>query len=173
MKVEIFTFCDAATVDLSGNLNILGASDNLHVLQSPIVLPSCALAFRCRFERIEEGTKLFRLSFIDSNGTPIIRALERQTQIHIAPDFLTTTFQMIVIMVRTKLPSFGEYSIDLAVDGRHEASIPLYVRQKLNVPPTQPPTPTTESHPQITARDFNPFGTAGAQKLPAGPQARA
>jgi hypothetical protein len=32
-----------------------------------------------------------------------------------------------------KLPKFGEYSIDLAVDGRAEASLPLYVK-KLNEP---------------------------------------
>jgi hypothetical protein len=28
-----------------------------------------------------------------------------------------------------KIDSFGEYSIDLALDGRHEGSIPLFVRQ--------------------------------------------
>jgi hypothetical protein len=35
-----------------------------------------------------------------------------------------------------KLPNFGEYSIDLGVDGRHEASIPLFVRQ-VNQSPQQ------------------------------------
>ena len=27
-----------------------------------------------------------------------------------------------------KIDAFGEYSIDLAIDGRHEGSIPLFVR---------------------------------------------
>jgi hypothetical protein len=34
-----------------------------------------------------------------------------------------------------KLPKFGEYSIDLAIDGRHEASFPLFVK------PTAPVIP--------------------------------
>jgi hypothetical protein len=140
--VEIFTLCDAATVDSGGNLNILGAFDALNALQVPIVHPTCALAIRCRFETIEEGTIRLCLSIIDSNGRPIMQDLERQTQIHIAPDVPTTTHQIILIMVRTKLPSFGDYSIDFAVNGRHEASIPLYVRQIPLVPPPQPqPSP--------------------------------
>lgn len=166
MKVEIFTLCDAATLDSRGNLNILGASDNLHVRQAPIVLPPFAVAIRCRFERIEEGTKWFRLSFFDPTGRPVMRNLERQTQIHIGPEFPTTTYQMVVIMVRTKIPSFGEYSIDLAVDGRQEASIPLYVGQIPLVPPTQAPTPPAQPRPQITPKCFKPSRNSKMAKTP-------
>jgi len=34
-----------------------------------------------------------------------------------------------LVIQQLKLPGFGEYSIDLAVDDRHEASIPLVVSQ--------------------------------------------
>jgi hypothetical protein len=135
MKVEIFTVCDAATVDLAGSLNILGAFDTLNALQAPFVHPEWALAIRCRFERIEVGTKKLRLSIVDPCGTPIIQTLERQIKIHIAPNLSATSFTIVVMMVRTKLPSFGDYSINLALDGRHEASIPMYVRQALSLPP--------------------------------------
>jgi hypothetical protein len=36
---------------------------------------------------------------------------------------------MILNLQGLKFPGFGEYSIDLAIDGRHEASLPLYVRK--------------------------------------------
>jgi hypothetical protein len=28
-----------------------------------------------------------------------------------------------------KISDYGEYSIDLAIDGRHEASLPLYINR--------------------------------------------
>jgi hypothetical protein len=36
-----------------------------------------------------------------------------------------------------KLPKFDEYSIDLAIDGRHEASIPLFVKLSPPVDPSK------------------------------------
>jgi hypothetical protein len=39
-----------------------------------------------------------------------------------------------------KLPNYGEYSIDLGIDGRHEASIPLFVRPAPGQQPTAPPS---------------------------------
>jgi hypothetical protein len=33
------------------------------------------------------------------------------------------------VLQNLTFPAFGDYSIDLAIDGRHEASIPIYVRE--------------------------------------------
>jgi len=147
MKVELFTLCDAATVDAGGKLNILGSFDRINALQAPIVHPLCAMAVKCRFEKVEEGPKRIRISVIDSDGRLIMPTLEAQIQIHIPPDSLTATAQLVLVIPQIKLPNFGEYSIDLAVDGRQEASIPLYVKQIPLVPPMQPPAPQ-ESQPQ-------------------------
>jgi hypothetical protein len=147
MKVELFTLCDAATVDSGGKLNILGCFDRINALQAPIVHPLCALALKCRFERVEEGQKRIRISVIDTDGRLIMPTLDAQIQIHIGPDSSTATAQLVLIIPQIKLPSFGEYSIDLAVDGRQEASIPLYVKQIPLVPPMQSPAPQ-EPQPQ-------------------------
>jgi hypothetical protein len=40
----------------------------------------------------------------------------------------TSTVSMALGIQQLKLPKFGEYSIDLAIDGRHEASVPLFVK---------------------------------------------
>ena len=147
MKVEIFALCDAATVDMAGKLNILGTFDCINSHQSPIVHPLCAVAMKCRFTKVEEGQKRFRISVIDSDGRLIMPSLDAQTQIHIPPDSSTATAQFVLVMPQIKLPNFGEYSIDLAVDGRQEASIPLYVKQIPLLPPMPPPSPP-EAHPE-------------------------
>ena len=70
MKVEIFTLCDAATVDAVGKLNILGSFDRLNATAAPVVHPQCSLAIKLRFQRIEEGKKQLRVTFIDQDGIP-------------------------------------------------------------------------------------------------------
>ena len=41
----------------------------------------------------------------------------------------TVTSHFVMVIQQIRLPKFGEYTIDLAVDGRQLGSIPLYVTQ--------------------------------------------
>ena len=132
MNVEIFTLCDAATLDTAGKLNILGSFDRLNAAAEPIVHVHCALALKLRFERIEEGDKKFRLAFVDSDGAPVMPPLEGTAQVRFQDNDSSSTVSMALGIQQLKLPKFGEYSIDLAIDGRHEASVPLFV--KLSAP---------------------------------------
>ena len=76
MKVEILTLCDAATVDAAGKLNILGAFDRLNAASEPITHPQCALAVKVRFERIEEGNKKIRVTFVNADGAPVMPSID-------------------------------------------------------------------------------------------------
>lgn len=127
MKVEIFTLCDAATTDAAGKLNILGSFDRLNVREAPVTHPQCALAIKLRFERLEAGQKRIRIAFVDSDGASVMPTLDTTTQVQFGPDDSTATASLVLVIQQLKLPRFGEYSIDLAVDDRHEASIPLLV----------------------------------------------
>jgi uncharacterized protein DUF6941 len=127
MKVEIFTLCDAATTDAVGKLNILGSFDRLGAQQAPVTHPQCALAIKLRFERLEEGQKRIRIAFVDSDGASVMPTLDATTQVRFGPTDSTSTASLVLVIQQLKLPRFGEYSIDLAVDDRHEASIPLIV----------------------------------------------
>ena len=129
MKVEIFTLCDAATTDAGGKLNILGSFDRLNAKEAPVTHPQCALAIKLRFERLEEGAKRIGISFVDSDGASVMPTLNTTTQVQFPPDEPSATACLVLVLQQLKLPKVGEYSIDLAVDGRHEASIPLFVRQ--------------------------------------------
>lgn len=129
MKVEIFTLCDAATTDAGGKLNILGSFDRLMAKEAPVTHPQCALAIKLRYERLEEGQKRIRISFIDSDGTSVMPTLDAPTQVQFPPNEPSVTSCLVLVLQQLKFPKFGEYSIDLAVDDRHEAAIPLFVRQ--------------------------------------------
>ena len=76
MKVEVLTLCDAATVDAAGKLNILGAFDRLNATAEPITHPHCALAVKLRFERIEEGHKKIRVTFVNADGAPVMPPID-------------------------------------------------------------------------------------------------
>ena len=127
MKVEIFTLCDAATIDAGGKLNILGSFDRLNAKEAPMTHPQCALAIKLRFERVEEGQKRMRIAFIDSDGASVMPTLNATTQARFGPNDSTASASLALVIQQLKLPAFAEYSIDLAVDDRHEASIPLLV----------------------------------------------
>ena len=127
MKVEIFTLCDAATNDAGGKLNILGSFDRLMARQEPITHPQCALAIKLRFERVEEGEKRLRIALVDSDGKPVMPTIDAATQMKFTDDSPTATASVVLNIQQLKLPHFGEYAIDVAVDERHEASIPLFV----------------------------------------------
>ena len=54
MQTEIFTLCDAATLD-HGKLNILGSFDTIWARAFPLDHPMCAVACKLRFEMGEDG----------------------------------------------------------------------------------------------------------------------
>lgn len=128
MKLEIFTLCEAATVS-GGRLNILGAFDRIHSNKTPITHPICAIAIRMRFEKIETGTKRIRISFINADGKPVMPTLEQTCTVKDDKYKLSSILNLVLLIQQIKLNDFGAYSIDLAVDGRLEGSIPVYVIQ--------------------------------------------
>jgi hypothetical protein len=130
MKVEIFTLCDAATVDAAGKLNVLGSFDRLNAREVPVIHPQCALAIKLRFERVEEGQKRLRIAFVDQDGVAFMQNLDATTEVRFDGDDPSATVSLALNIQQLRLPRFDEYSIDLAVDGRQEASIPLFVRRQ-------------------------------------------
>jgi len=129
MKVEIFTLCDAATTDAAGKLNILGAFDRFNAREAPVAHPQCALAIKLRFKRSEEGEKRVQIAFVDSDGASAMLTLDATAQVKFrsSDPSSTTTASLVLVIHQLRLPRFGEYSINLAVDDRPEASIPLFV----------------------------------------------
>ncbi len=142
MKVEIFNLCDYAYIDAGGKLSLIGVFDTVLSREAPVTQGLCSLAIRMRFEKIEEGLKKLKISFVNADGFPILPTFESQVAIQIPPSGQHATSQIVSIISQLTFSSFGEYSVDLAIDGRQEASTPVFVRQVPSLPPNlQPPLP--------------------------------
>lgn len=140
MKTEIVTLCDAAT-EYGGKLNILGSFDCLWVRQLPAIHPHCAIALRLRFNRVEEGNHRLRVNFMDEDGHPVVPTIDANLAVRFGPDDESTVANLVLNLQQIKLNKHGYYSIDVAIDSRQEASLPLMVKPA----PSSPAPPTPES----------------------------
>lgn len=128
MNVEIFAICDAATA--SGKLSLVGVFDAIMSATEPVTHNACTLAVRMRFEKIEEGKKELRIAIVDIDGNEVFPTLRTNIEVQVRPTVSSATVQIVVQIQQLKLPRFGEYQIDLAIDGRVEKSIPLFARKR-------------------------------------------
>jgi hypothetical protein len=129
MKVEIFTLCDFAQAEPTGKMNIVGTFDRILAKEAPVNRAVFAVAARLRFEAHEEGAKTVALSFIDSDGQRVIPLLRAQFNLKVQANEATATLNYVMVIPQIKFARFGDYQIDLAIDDKVEASIPLYVRK--------------------------------------------
>lgn len=128
MQIEIFALCDAATGDL-GKLSMLGAFDTIRALKTPAVHPQCTIALRVRFERIERGEHKVVVHFANSDGKNVILPAQGAITMNFADEQSSGVANLILNIQGLKLEKFGEYSIDLAIDGQQKASLPLFVKE--------------------------------------------
>ncbi len=129
MKVELFVLCDAAT-DYHGKLNILGTFDSIWTKQIPAAHPLCAVALRLRFLKIEEGEHKIKISIVDEDGKAVVKPVEANISVLFKNTPLTSiSTNMILNLQGLKFENYGEYSVDLAIDGRHEASLPIHINK--------------------------------------------
>ncbi len=142
MEIEVFALCDAAT-ESGGKLNILGTFDRIAARQLPVLHSHCAVALRIRFERIESGDHRVRLNFVDMDGQPVIPPLDGQISMNISPEARSLCANLILNLNNLRLERGGEYSIDLAIDGRQVRSLPLFVSLVEKKPETPADTGNT------------------------------
>lgn len=127
MNIQIAVLCDAAT-DYQGKLNLLGAFDTIFTRKLPAIHPSCAIVLRAIFTRVETGKHRVRIDFVDEDGKSVLQPLDLPFEVVMPPQAVTLSRNFIVNLQQVKLERAGSYSVDVAIDGRHEASIPLCVR---------------------------------------------
>jgi hypothetical protein len=135
MTIQIAVLCDAAT-DYNGKLNLLGTFDTIVTSQLPAVHPQCSIALRMAFSRIEEGAHKVKMNFVDEDGRLVMPSIDMPVDVAVPAEanFLVRNFIINIQQLKFERP--GQYSIDVAIDGRHEASIPLLVKH--NPPAAEP-----------------------------------
>ena len=129
MQIQVAVLCDAAT-DYNGKLNLLGTFDTILTNQLPAIHPQCSVALRIVFNKIEEGSHKVKMNFVDEDGKLVMPSIDMPVDIMMPADanFLVRNF--IINIQQLKFEKPGQYAIDLAVNGRHETSIPLQVKHQ-------------------------------------------
>jgi len=129
MNIQMAVLCDAAA-DYGGKLNILGTFDTIVTNHLPAVHPQCSIALRISFNKIEEGAHKVKVNFVDEDGKFVMPSIEMPVEVTMPADanFLVRNF--VINIQQLKFDNPGQYSIDIAIDGRQETSIPLQVRHQ-------------------------------------------
>jgi hypothetical protein len=127
VNVQVAILCDAATDD-NGKLNLLGAFDTIYAQQLPAVHPQCAVALRVTFVTGDEGQRKLALNFINADGHPVMPAMEIPVAIALPEDVYFVTRNIIVNIQQLKFVEAGLYSVDVLLDGKSLARIPLQVK---------------------------------------------
>jgi len=131
MNIQVAVLCDAAT-DENGKLSLLGAFDTIYTQQLPAVHPQCSIALRVTFGHEDEGEHKLRLNFVDADGHAIMPGMDLPVQVVLPGDSHFGTRNFVVNIQQLKFENPGLYSIDLALDGQPQGSIPLLVK---HIPP--------------------------------------
>ncbi|MCX5695040.1 MAG: hypothetical protein NTW18_00030 [Candidatus Omnitrophica bacterium] len=126
MNIEVYSLCDAATND-TGKLNMLGAFDTIRTKNIPVIHPQCAVALRIRFDSIERGEHKIAVNFVDLDGKNIIPPMNGPINVNFPDGQRSGSANLVLNIQGLKLEKYGEYSIDLAIDGRREGSLPLFI----------------------------------------------
>jgi hypothetical protein len=128
MKIELLTLSDFAA-DYGGKLSVVGIFDTIYARQMPAVHPHCCLAVKLRFDKSEVGQKRLRLAIADDDGKLVFPAMELPINVVMPAEAQSNTIQIVANIASMKLEAFGEYSIDLGIDGDHYGTTALFVRQ--------------------------------------------
>ena len=128
MDVDLALLADAATIDGSGKLNILGIFDQLHTPTFPARHPKMALVLRFSAPITETGRHEIEITLKDPAGSELMRL---DGEMHLGPGPSTTLGGIrvphVLNMDGLVFPNPGAYAFDVRVDSVHHVSLPLIV----------------------------------------------
>jgi hypothetical protein len=134
MDIEIIALCDAAT-ESGGKLNILGSFDTIFAPKFPATHPHCAIVLKCRFLRIEQGEHKIRITITNEDGKPVTPPFDAKVNVRFPLGQDSVATNIILNIQSLKFEAAGHYAIDAAVDGRHEKTLPLNVKERIQAKP--------------------------------------
>lgn len=128
MEVDLALLADAATIDGSGKLNILGIFDRLGTAAFPTRHPRMALVLRFSAGVNEVGKHDIGIALKAPDGGEVVR-IDGEMNLAAGPGQVTSGILVPHVLNLDGLvfPSPGRYAFDVSVDGAHHVTIPLTV----------------------------------------------
>jgi len=127
MEVDLALLADAATIDGSGKLNILGIFDRLTTTAFPTRHPRLSLVLRFSAGIQELGKHEVEIQLKAPDGKQLVR-IDGEMNLSPGPRAGGVVLVPHVLnMDGLVFPVAGRYFFDVRVDGEHQVSIPLSV----------------------------------------------
>lgn len=126
MEVQIASLCDSAQ-DYGGKLCLMGAFDTILVRQFPALHPFCSVALRIIFRDTDEGKHTLRVNLIDDDGQSLLPKIETPIDIRLPESQFFATVNLVFNLQGMRFNKPGQYSLDIALDAKIIARIPLQV----------------------------------------------
>jgi len=128
MEVDLALLADAATIDASGKLNILGVFDRIATATFPAQHPHMVLILRFTAGFGEIGPHKVEISMTDPGGHRIVQ-LDGDMQLGPGRAGVTEGMKVphVLHLEGLVFPTPGRYHFDVRVDGDHHTSVPLHV----------------------------------------------
>ena len=127
MEIDLAILADAATIDATGKLNILGVFDRIQVSKFPAQFARIALILRLATGTSEIGTHQMDIKLVDPGGREIL-SLNGEIQLGSggsAEGGLRVPH--ILNIDGLVFPAPGIYGFDVKIDQKHHVTISLFV----------------------------------------------
>lgn len=126
MEVDLAVLADAATVDGSGKLNILGIFDRLGTSSFPTRHARLSLVLRFSAGIHEVGKHEVEIVLNGPDGKELVR-IDGEMNLSAGPRGVAggVLVPHVLNLDGLVFPVAGRYSFDVRVDGEHHVSIPL------------------------------------------------
>ena len=128
MEIDLALLADAATVDASGKLNILGVFDRLTTAHFPVQHGRISLVLRFQAVVQDTGRHQIQITFADPKGKEVV-GLNGEIQIGAGKQAVENGVRVpqVLNLDGIVFEEAGRYTFDVKIDGQHHVSIPLVV----------------------------------------------
>lgn len=128
MDIDLALLADAATIDGTGKLNILGVFDRITAGSFPARHERMVLVLRFNAGMAEAGAHTVDIRMSAPDGAELVR-LDGEMQLSPGRGSAGAAIRVphVLHLDGMVLPTAGTYAFDVRVDGEHVVSIPLTV----------------------------------------------
>lgn len=129
MKILISALSEHAWVE-GGCLSLCRSFDTVTAQKFPFKLPRLSIALRLLIGRSEAGGHILQVTMVDSDGKKLMNS-NIKMNIKAPPDNIPeSSFSAVINGQNIVFQKSGDYVVNVLIDGRISASIPLYIREK-------------------------------------------
>ena len=123
-----FAFLADTAQESGGKLHALGIGiDTLVAAEIPVSQAALAAVVQVRYAVAEMGTKALAIRVVDADGGNVIAPIDSQVNFPLPQGVPAGTMRVIIALNSLTFPRYGDYAIQIALDGHDVASLRLVV----------------------------------------------